>query len=117
MIKGIEDFQKLSESSMDITLKNFGEMAKSFQIITAEFAASSKRNIDRSAASAEKVLKAGTIDKAFEAQVDYFRSSCEDALSQMNKIFEISMDAARDVYKPLMSVPAASTAVSKSSKS
>src|ERR1700738_312302 len=77
MVRNIDEVQQLGKDNMDATLKSFGALSKSLQTIAIEFADYSKRVFEQGTAASEKLLGAKSLDKAFEVQSDYLKSSYE----------------------------------------
>jgi hypothetical protein len=101
MITGFEDFQKFGKTNMDVALKSFGNLTKGVQTIALEMADYSKRSFEEGAAVAEKLAGAKSLDKAFEIQSEYVKSSYEGFVAQATKIGELYVDLAKEAYKPL----------------
>jgi phasin family protein len=101
MIKGFEDFQKLSKNNMDAAVKSFGEVNKRFQAIATEMTDYSKKAIEDSTAAFERIAGAKTVDQAIEAQTDYARKAYDSYVSEMSKIGEMYADLAKHAYKPV----------------
>lgn len=95
-----EDMQKFGKDSMDTTLNSFGAWTKSAQAIAAELADYSKKSVEGSAAAWEKLLGAKSMDKAFEVQSEYLKSSYQDFVAEATKLSELYVDLAKQAYKP-----------------
>lgn len=104
MINGFEDFQKFGKSNVDVALKSAGAVGKGFQALASEAADYSKQSFEAGAAAFEKMLAAGSFDKAVEVQTEYVRSAYEGYVGQATKVGEIFADMAKDAYKPYESL-------------
>ena len=101
MIKNIEDVQKLGKDNMDATMKSFGALSKATQAIATEFADYSKKSFEDGTKVMEKLLGAKSLDKAFEAQTEFYKVAYEGFVSKATKIGELYADIAKETYKPL----------------
>ena len=63
----------------------------------------SKRVFEQGTAATEKLIGAKSLDKAFEVQSDYVKSSYESFVAEATKLGELYADLAREVYKPFES--------------
>ncbi len=106
MINGFEDFQKLGKDNMDLAMKSFGTVSKSWQAIAVEVADYSKKSFEEGAATFEKLASAKSLDKAMEIQSDFVKSSYEGFVAQATKMGELYVDLAKDAYKPFESAVA-----------
>ncbi|MBD8890110.1 phasin family protein [Roseibium litorale] len=100
MLNNFEDLQKLSKENMDVAMESFGTMSKGFQAIAAEVADFQKKSFEGGSAAIEKVVSSKSIDKAFEAQADYFKSAYEGLVGEMTKLGEMYTELSKDAYKP-----------------
>jgi hypothetical protein len=100
MVRNIDEVQQLGKDNMDATLKSFGAVSKSLQTIAIEVADYSKRAFEQGSAASEKLLGVKSLDKAFEVQSDYLKTSYEGFVAQATKLGELYADLAKEVYKP-----------------
>lgn len=100
MMNNFDEMQKMSKDSMDMAMEAFGSMTKGFQAIAAEVADYQKKSFEEGSAAVEKLVASKSLDKAFEAQTDYVKSSYEGFVGEMTKIGEMVTDMSKDAYKP-----------------
>jgi len=100
MMNNFDEIQKMSKDSMDMAMETFGSMTKGFQAIAAEVADYQKKSFEEGSAAVEKLVASKSLDKAFEAQTDYVKSSYEGFVGEMTKIGEMVTDLSKDAYKP-----------------
>lgn len=100
MMNNFDELQKLSKDNMDMALESFGSMSKSMQAIAAEMADYQKKSFEEGSAAVEKLVASKSLDKAFEAQADYVKTTYEDFVGEVSKIGEMVTDMSKDVYKP-----------------
>ncbi|PVB60939.1 phasin family protein [Labrenzia sp. 011] len=100
MMSNFEEMQKLSKENMDVAMATFGSMSKGFQAIAAEVADYQKKSFEDGSAAVEKLVASKSLDKAFEAQADYFKTAYEGFVGEMTKIGEMMTDLSKDAYKP-----------------
>ena len=82
MVRNIDDMQQLGKDNMDATMKSFGALSKSMQAIAVEIADYSKKVFEQGTAAAEKLIGAKSLEKAFEVQSDYAKSSYESFVAR-----------------------------------
>lgn len=103
-MNNFEDLQKLGKDNMDLAMQSAGSMSKGLQAIAAEVVDYQKKSFEEGSAAVEKMVAAKSLDKAFEAQSDYFKTSYEGLVGEMTKIGEMYTDLAKNAYKPYENV-------------
>ena len=101
MLKNFEEFQKFGSDGMDVALKQLGAVSKGVQAIASEVADYSKEAFETTAAAAEKLLGAKTLEKAVEVHSDFLKSSYEGFVARSGKFGQLYADLAKETYKPL----------------
>ncbi len=109
-LKGFEDVQKLSKDNLDLAMKSFGAVSKSFQAIAVEVADLSKKSFEEGSATFEKLLGAKSLEKAIEIQTEYAKSAYEGFVAGATRIGELYADLAKETYKPFETALAKTTA-------
>ena len=82
MFENFDTFQKIGKDNVDVALKSFGAASKGFQAIATEFADFQKKSFEEGTAAFEKLLGAETLDKAMEAQTEYYKTAYEGFVFQ-----------------------------------
>jgi hypothetical protein len=100
----VDPMPKFGKENMDMAMNAFGAWAKNAQAIATEVADYSKKSFEDSAAAFEKLIGAGSLEKAMEVQTAYLRSSYEELVAETAKIGELYADLAREAYKPFEGV-------------
>jgi hypothetical protein len=100
MAAGFENIQTLSKDNMDAVLKSASAFSRGFQAIAAEAADYSKRSIDAGTNALERLIGAGSLDKAVEVQSDFVKTAYEGYVGQFTKVSEIVTDMAKTAYEP-----------------
>ena len=100
MATGFESFQTLGKDNMDAVVKSTTAFSRGFQAIAAEAADYSKKSIDAGTGALEKLIGAGSLDKAVEVQSDFVRAAYEGYVAQAAKVSEIVTDMAKSAYEP-----------------
>jgi hypothetical protein len=100
MATGFESMQTLGKDNMDAVMRSANAFSKGFQAIAAEAADYSKKTLDAGTSALERVIGAGSIDKAVEAQSDYVKSAYEGYVAQATKVGEMFTDMAKGAYEP-----------------
>lgn len=102
-----DDASKYGKDAMENMLKSYSVMAQGMQTLTTEATDYSKKSYEENAAVIEQLFGAKTLEKAFEIQSEYAKSSYEGFVAQATKMSEIYADTARKAYKPYEAVAAA----------
>jgi|SRR5215831_3039298 len=100
MVKNIEDIQQFGKDNVDATIKSFGAWSKSAQAIAVELADYSKKVFEQGSAAAEKLIGAKSLDKAFEVQSEFLKSSYEGFVAEATKLGELYANLAKEAYRP-----------------
>lgn len=108
MLQSFENASKFNKEFVDTSLKSFASVSKSAQAIAVETTEYTKKSFEAGTAALEKVLSAGSLEKAFEIQTDYARKSYEGFVAEATKLGELYADLAREAYTPFESVVAKS---------
>lgn len=95
-----EEMQSFGKDKMDLAMSYFGTWGKGTQAIAAEVAEYSKKSFEGSSAAWEKLLGTKSLDKAFEVQSEYLKSSYEGFVAEATKLGEMYADLFKDAYKP-----------------
>lgn len=109
MFENFENLQKIGKDNVDVALKSFGAASKGIQAIASEVAEFQKKSFEEGSVALEKLLGAKTLDKAFEAQTEYYKAAYEGFVSKATKIGEIYADIAKESYKPFEGAVAKAT--------
>jgi hypothetical protein len=100
MVKTLDEVQQLNKDGFDAALKAYGAWSKSWQAIAVEMTDYSKKAFEQGTATAEKLIGAKSLDKAFEVQSDYLKSSYEGFVAQATRLGQLYADLAKETYKP-----------------
>jgi len=106
MYQSFEDISKAGKEFMDTGLKSFAALSRNMQSITVEATEYSKKAFETGSATAEKLVSAKSLDKAFEIQTDYAKQAYEGFVAQTTRMGELYAEMAKDAYKPFESVAA-----------
>lgn len=106
MMNQFDDFQKMSKDNIDLAVKSFGSTTKNVQAIATETADYSKKAFENNSSVMEKLVGVKSLDKAFEIQSDYAKSSYEGFVAYASKVGELYTDIAKDTVKPYESLMA-----------
>ena len=90
----------MGKDNMDMAMGSFSTMTKAMQAIAAEMADYQKKSLEEGSAAVEKVASCKSLDKAFEAQADYFKTAYEGFVGEMTKLGEMYTDLSKEAYKP-----------------
>lgn len=96
-----DDFQKLGQGNVDSAMKVLGEWSKGWQAITAEWTDYSKRSLEDSTQTLEKLMGARSVEQALEIQTNFAKRSYEEYMHQVQKVGGMCQELARDAYRPV----------------
>jgi hypothetical protein len=100
MLKNFDEFHKFGSDGMDVVLKQLGAVSKGVQAIASEVADYSKEAFETTAAAAEKLFGAKSLEKAIEVQTDFVKTSYEGFVARSSKFGTLYADLAKETYKP-----------------
>jgi hypothetical protein len=100
-IKGMEDFQKMSQVGVETSMKMFSEWTRGWQQIAMEMSDYSKRSIESGTAHFERMMTAKSMEQAVELQTSYAKRSYDDYMAQMAKVNGMYAEFAKEAYKPM----------------
>ena len=100
MLKNYEDLQKIGTDGLDVAMKQFGVFSKGAQAIASEVADYSKQTFEASAATAEKLVGAKSLESAIAIQTDFVKSAYEGFVARSTKLGSLYADLAKETYKP-----------------
>ena len=103
MVKNFDEMQQFGKDNLDASMKSIGAFSKSAQAIAVELADYSKKMFEQGTAATEKLIGAKSLDKAFEVQTDFVRSSYESFVAEATKLGQLYSDLAKEAYKPFES--------------
>jgi hypothetical protein len=103
MVNNIDELQRFGKDNIDATIKSLGALSKSMQAIVVEVADYSRNVFEEGTATAERLIGAKSLDKAFEVQSDHARNSYEGFVAKATKLGELYADLAKEAYKPFES--------------
>ena len=101
MIKNFEDAQKLSQTSMDSSMKAFGDWTKNWQSMAAEMTDYTKRSFEDGTQTFEKLLSSKSLEQAVEIQTSYAKRSYDEYMHQLTKLGGMYAELAKEAYKPV----------------
>jgi hypothetical protein len=101
MMKGFEEFQKVSKDGFDATVRSFGEVNKGFQAIAAEVTDYSKKAFEDGTRAFEQLIGAKTVEQALEIQTQYAKKAYDNYMAEVSKLGEMYVGLAKDAYKPV----------------
>jgi hypothetical protein len=109
MFENFDTLQKIGKENVDTALKSFGVASKGLQAIATEVADFQKKSFEEGTAALEKLFGAKSLDKAIEAQTEYYKTAYEGFVSKATKIGELYADLAKETYKPFETAVAKAT--------
>src|SRR4029079_9069410 len=101
MIRNFEDMQKLGQTNVDSAMKIFGEWNKNWQAIAAEMSDYTKRSVEESTATLEKLMSSESVEQGGEIYTTHVKRAYDDYMQQMSKIGGMYANLAKEAYKPV----------------
>jgi len=95
-----DNANQYGKDAVDTMLKSYSSLAKGFQALATEAQDYSKKSYEDGAAVVERLAGAKSLEKAFEIQGEYARTSYETFVARATKMSEIYTDLAKEAYKP-----------------
>jgi hypothetical protein len=99
MVQGFESFHRLGKENVDLALRSLGNLSKGMQMIASEVADYSKRNYESSSSALDRVIRANTLDKAFEAQAEYMRAAYDEYVDEVARLGDMYASLARETFQ------------------
>ncbi|MDR3494300.1 MAG: phasin family protein [Ancalomicrobiaceae bacterium] len=96
----VEEIQKTAQENIETSIKSFSELTKGVQAISVEVADYSKKSFEQGSAALEKLIGVKSLDKAIEVQTEYLKAAYEGYVAEVNKVGELYVDLAKQMYKP-----------------
>lgn len=100
MFQQFEQVQKLSKNNVDATLKTLGVVSQGTQSAALEVADYAKKAFEQGSAAFEKLAGVRSLDKVFEIQADFVKTSYEDFVAQATKLGQLYANAAKEAFAP-----------------
>ncbi len=95
-----EDVTKMTQQTMDNTLKSVSVMTKGLQQIATETSDYAKRAYEQQSSMFGKLASAKTLDKSMEVQTAFAKTAYQEWMSQATRMGEIYTDLAKEACKP-----------------
>lgn len=111
-----ENAQQFGKEHIETSLKTFGAFSKGLQGIAAELVDYTKKSFEEGTSTLEKLVAAKSIDKAFEIQTNYAKTTYENFVAESTKIGELYTDLAREAFKPYEGVFARAQSAASSTR-
>jgi len=100
MFAQFEEIQKIGKTNVEAAVKNLGATTKNVQTLATETADYSKKAFQEQSALVEKLVAAKSLDKVFEIQSAYSKSTYDGFVSYATKVGEIVSTITKDAVKP-----------------
>lgn len=100
MLNAVDDLTKYSKDNADAAMNSLTVISKGMQAIAAGAVDYSKKSLEQGTEALEKMLSARSLERAFEVQSDYFKTSYEALIAESNRVSELCADVVKEVYRP-----------------
>ncbi len=101
MIMGFDDIQKMNQGGIETAMKAFGEWNKGWQAIAAEMTDYSKRSLEDSTQTIERLLSAKSVEQAVEIQTTFAKRAYDEYMHQMQKLGGMYGEFAKEAHRPV----------------
>ncbi len=101
MMGNFDEFQKLGQNNMELSMKLFSEWNKGMQAIATEMTDYTKRSFEEGTAAMEKLMSAKSPEHAYEIQSSFSKQAYDEYMQQMTKIGGMYANLAKEAYKPM----------------
>jgi hypothetical protein len=109
-----DDANTKTKEAVDLMLKSYSEVARSFQAIAVEANDYSRKSFQEMTSFVEAFVTTRSPEAALELQAKYLKSSYEGFVAETGRMSEMYADLAKAAYKPyeapLATQPALATA-------
>jgi hypothetical protein len=99
MFQNFEDLQKFAKVNMDASMKSFDLMTNNIKTIATEMTDYSKRSVENSTRTLEKLVGARSLDQVIEVQSEYAKAAYEDYFAQASKLGKLCADLGAEALK------------------
>ncbi len=99
MLKGFEDWQKLSQKNIDAAMRSAGELNRNGLALAEQMTKYSMKAFEEGTEMFEKLLSAKSLDEAIEIQTNYAKNAFEAYMAQLGKLTETFSKIATEAYQ------------------
>lgn len=96
-----DTIQTFGREAFQASFESFGALSRGAQATAAEVADYAKRSLEETGSAVEKLMGTRTVEKAFEIQGDFLRTSYEGFVAQASKVGELATGTAKEAFAPL----------------
>lgn len=100
MLNSVDDLTKYNKEGVDAAMASLSLISKGMQAIAAGAADYTKKSLAQGTELLEKMLSAGSVERAFEIQSDYVKTAYESFIAESNRMSELYADVAKEAYRP-----------------
>lgn len=100
MLNSVDDLTKYNKEHVDAAIASLSLISKGVQAIAAGAADYTKKSLEQGTEVLEKMLSAGSVERALEIQSDYVKTAYKNFIAESNRMSELYADVAKEVYRP-----------------
>ena len=100
-----QEFQRAAEGGFEAASRSFGEVNKGLQAMATEMTDFSKRRLEDVLHSWEQLLRARNFGEVIDVQARYAQRAYQAYMSELSKLGEMYLGAARDAARPIEQTP------------
>ena len=101
MAKGLEKLASFHKETLEAIVESATLAGRGAEKLGSELTAYAKTRGEAFSTAVKSIAGSKTLQAAFEAQLDYARSSFEGYVAEMTKVNELLMATAKDAFSPL----------------
>lgn len=103
MARTFDEASRIGKEFMDNGFTSLVSLSTGLQAIAVETGEYSRKSLEEGSAAAQKLLSAGSLDKAVEIQTDYARTACAGYMAQTARLGVLYAELALETLKPFES--------------
>jgi hypothetical protein len=106
MMFKVEDFQNYGKEQFDNVIASATSVQNGLSAIASAYGDYTKKSFEETKSFVEKLSGVKSLDKAFEAQSEYAKTTYETFVAESQKIAGLYGDLAKQAFKPLETLAA-----------
>lgn len=97
----VEEMQKYGKEQFDAAIASANTFSSGLQAIATAYGDYAKKSFEDTKAFVEKLVGVKSVEKAFEVQTEFAKTSYETFVAESQKIGELYSELAKQSFKPL----------------
>lgn len=101
VVKGYADLAAWNKGNVEAAVAASNVATKGFEVLSAEFLAFTKTQMEESVAQAKKVFGAKTLKEVMDLQSEFAKTAFDTAIGKTAKLSDLAVKTANQAYEPL----------------